>query len=65
MLPYIIKPLLEKTETMLRATRDTIFPFTEKPTKSPEESSTESIEASDLFSFFTADIIKQKVLFTR
>ena len=50
-----------------------IFPFTEKPssnhfekfknTGKPAESG--NVEACDLFSLFTADIIKEEVIFTR
>ncbi len=46
-----------------------ILPFTEKPSSrhfnDKEENGINEIRASDLFSFFTADIIKEEVIFTR
>ena len=46
-----------------------ILPFTEKPSNAyleqKEEANKNEIPASDLFSFFTADIIKEEVTFTR
>ena len=46
-----------------------ILPFTEKPSNSyleqKEENNKSDIQACDLFSFFTADIIKEEVIFTR
>ncbi len=46
-----------------------ILPFTEKPSNAyleqKEESGKNDIQASDLFSLFTADIIKEEVIFTR
>jgi hypothetical protein len=49
-----------------------ILPFPEKPSHTIEQiaaeskdGSTKQLEASDLFSMFTADIIKKEVTFTR
>jgi hypothetical protein len=46
-----------------------VIPFTEKPSNDQfiekEENGKNAIRASDLFSFFTADIIKEETLFTR
>lgn len=46
-----------------------ILPFTEKPSNSyleqKEENNKNEMKASELFSFFTADIIKEEVIFTR
>ena len=48
---------------------DGILPFTEKPCKNyfgkKEEREKGQIEASELFSFFTANIIKEDVIFIR
>jgi len=48
---------------------DGILPFTEKPSNQYSEEKDEhvmnEIQASDLFSFFTANIIKEKVVFVR
>jgi hypothetical protein len=49
---------------------DGILPFTEKPSnqyfnEKDDELAADEIHASDLFSFFTADIIKEKVVFVR
>jgi hypothetical protein len=46
-----------------------IFPFTEKPSNEhlvqQEKANKDVIQACDLFSLFTADIIKEHVVFTR
>lgn len=44
-----------------------ILPFTEYPSDrhSLNEEKKDGLEASDLFSFFTANIIKEEVIFTR
>jgi len=46
-----------------------ILPFTEKPSNAhleqKEEAGKNEIQACDLFSLFTADIIKEEVVFTR
>ena len=46
-----------------------ILPFTEKPSdkylEQKEESGKNEIQACDLFSYFTADIIKEERIFTR
>lgn len=46
-----------------------ILPFTQKPSNNhfdvKEENSNDEMKASDLFSLFTADIIKEEVIFTR
>jgi hypothetical protein len=64
----IISPLIDKTINVIKATRAAIMPFTELPdderagtNTSPEK----KINAAELFSFFTADIIKEEVVFTR
>lgn len=46
-----------------------VVPFTEKPANDyfteKKENGKGEIKASDLFSFFTADIIKEETVFTR
>lgn len=46
-----------------------ILPFTETPSFShfedKEDGSRNEMKASDLFSLFTADIIKEEIVFTR
>lgn len=48
---------------------EAILPFTEKPSNAhfsqKEKVSDEEIGANDLFSLFTANIIKEEVVFTR
>jgi hypothetical protein len=47
---------------------DDIFPFTETPSEEhnqDEKPVKDSLDASQLFSLFTADIIKKDVIFTR
>lgn len=45
-------------------TSDTL-PFTEKPSDEPSPEQKNILEASDLFSHFTANIIKEEVIFVR
>ena len=64
----IINPLLNEAKETLRKTRASIIPFPELP--GTERSSINNlagdvIQADLLFSFFTADIIKESVIFTR
>jgi hypothetical protein len=49
----------------IRAAKDTIIPFIEKPSLEKSIDSVSMINANDLFSMFTADIIKEKIVFTR
>ena len=44
---------------------DSIVPFKEKPADVLNKGKTEDMNASELFSFFTADIIKEDVEFVR
>ena len=48
---------------------EAILPFTEKPSNAhfaqKQKVSNDEIEACDLFSLFTANIIKEEVVFTR
>ena len=56
------------TSIVKHVTRETILPFTEKPSvehEDEEKNAKEKLCASDLFSLFTADIIKEEVVFTR
>jgi arsenate reductase-like glutaredoxin family protein len=43
---------------------DAIVPFKEKPSDTAKEKK-DSLDASELFSFFTADIIKEDIEFVR
>jgi len=60
-----------KKNTVKKSLRITegVLPFTEKPSNDEfiekEENGKTAIRAFDLFSFFTADIIKEETLFTR
>lgn len=49
------------------AKRDNILPFTETPSdeRSSQNKSSHPLDAVGLFSLFTADIIKEEVIFTR
>jgi hypothetical protein len=65
-----ISPLLGKTFSLLvRQSKAVIFPFTELPATTREEEKQEvessTTSATNLFSLFTADIIKEDVVFTR
>jgi hypothetical protein len=42
-----------------------ILPFRERPSEEKADKEEKKIEAVDLFSMFTADIIKEEVVFTR
>lgn len=62
--------IIEKSEQLLNITKEFISPFIELPSAkkflkeiSDEENSIYNAEV--LFSFFTADIIKEHVVFTR
>ena len=44
---------------------DSIVPFKEKPSDLINKDKKNELEASELFSFFTADIIKEDVEFVR
>lgn len=64
--PKRLKTKIKKSFSLMEG----ILPFTEKPSESyflPKEENREntSLKAHDLFSLFTADIIKEEVIFTR
>ena len=64
----IVPPLFDKTFERLKITRSSILPFTERPDVERSEgieNHESKINATELFSFFTADIIKEKVVFIR
>ena len=42
-----------------------VLPFFELPSEEKKEKEGEKLQAFDLFSLFTADIIKEDVIFTR
>ncbi len=44
---------------------DSIVPFKEKPSDTKNEGKTNALDASELFSLFTADIIKEDIIFIR
>jgi len=54
---------------MTRVSSEGILPFEEKPStgcfQHKRNGEEEGMGAHDLFSFFTADIIKEKIIFTR
>lgn len=58
-----------KTIKNSMSTIEAILPFTEKPSNAhfaqKEKVMSDEIEAYDLFSLFTANIIKEEVVFTR
>ncbi|MEO6814752.1 MAG: hypothetical protein ABI172_12540 [Ginsengibacter sp.] len=61
---------LKKNFKKSLAIMEGILPFTETPSSSEfdgdkEGTSKAEIQASDLFSFFTANIIKEEIVFTR
>ena len=63
-----LKPSKDKTTSTLEVGRTEIFSFTEKPSNKEVhkvEETEDKLEASDLFSLFTADIIKEDKVFTR
>ncbi|HJY23440.1 MAG TPA: hypothetical protein VJ279_11165 [Hanamia sp.] len=65
--------LLKKNFKNSQAIMEGILPFTETPSFShfedkfedKEDGSRKEMKASDLFSLFTADIIKEEIVFTR
>ena len=64
--PQMIKTTIKKSLTLFEG----ILPFTEKPSDKHlsevhDNSNKEDINATELFSLFTADIIKEEVIFTR
>jgi len=44
---------------------DSICPFKEKPSDEKYQEKKNKLDASELFSFFTADIIKEDIVFIR
>jgi hypothetical protein len=63
-LKHRLSTILGKPATF-RGTDSTFAAFAEKPSIDRMEDNPENISAHDLFSMFTADIIKDKVLFVR
>ena len=64
----LLQPIIKTTTTIVRATRNAITPFSEQPpanTEKENDDETANLKAFDLFSCFTADIIREKVVFTR
>jgi len=66
LIPQKIRTTIKKSLTLFEG----ILPFTEKPSdkhfsESHDKNTNEEINASELFSLFTADIIKEEVIFTR
>jgi hypothetical protein len=66
-IPSVIKIGVKKSNTVRR---DGILPFTERPShnlqkKEEPANRDDEINASELFSLFTANIIKEKIIFTR
>jgi hypothetical protein len=57
----------ERPASQLQKNKDGIRPFTEHPATNRTEGAVKNtdIKAADLFSIFTADIIKEDVIFTR
>lgn len=58
----------KRTNKKARPILDGILPFTEKPSNlynEEKEHPMNEIQASELFSFFTANIIKEDVVFVR
>jgi hypothetical protein len=67
MLP-LLQPIIKTTATLIRATRSAITPFAEQPPAEKlqeEDKASNDLKAFDLFSYFTADIIREKTVFTR
>ncbi len=65
--PLAIVTISKKNFSFLRI-QDGIFPFFEKPSNKHDdevETCEDRMNAIDLFSHFTANIIKEKVIFTR
>jgi hypothetical protein len=68
----ITPPYLRRSIKKSLSLIEGIFPFTEKPSmnhfeieKNKHKETGADMEACDLFSLFTADIIKEDVIFTR
>ena len=65
LIPLQIQKTLQKSLTLFEG----ILPFTEKPSNKHisevADDTKDDINASDLFSLFTADIIKEEIVFTR
>ena len=63
----LISPLIKKFafSNLLAGTKALELPFIELPSVSRHEDKDELHSAEGLFSLFTADIIKQEVVFTR
>lgn len=64
--PKKITTKIKKTFSLIEG----ILPFTEKPSENhflskEDNSENTSLKAHDLFSLFTADIIKEEIIFTR
>jgi hypothetical protein len=61
------KKFIKKTlySSIGRRLRAGMKPFTERPSEDRNESKKERLGAADLFSLFTADIIREEVVFTR
>jgi hypothetical protein len=63
-----IEPAARYIEFIQRVSIESIQPFKERPSKEKEKDKVKEDDdlcASDLFSLFTADIINEKVTFTR
>ena len=64
-----VKHIEKKLASLVKKARlSEILPFTERPSEpagTPGKGKTAELAASDLFSLFTADIIKEEVVFTR
>ena len=52
-------------KTLRKLKIDSIVPFKEKPCDQFAKDKTNEMDASQLFSFFTADIIKEDIVFIR
>lgn len=64
----LITPVLKITKEIFRTTRPSVIPFIERPgeeIKRPGSLLERDIKAEELFAFFTANIINEKVIFTR
>lgn len=59
----LIKKIKKLTGANIEKSPDSVVPFTEKPSIEPASKDMHSADA--LFSMFTANIIKQKIKFTR
>lgn len=63
----LITPIFTRTLDMLKLTKTRVIPFKECPSQETPSTDAQSsqIKASELFSLFTADIIKEEVVFVR